>query len=530
MRFLDTSSRHIRLAVLVLTGFVPSAAGSALDDYIAEPDTSYRWSEVCTINGSGYKAYVLDMTSQTWRSPGEVDRTEWQHWVTVIKPTGTTSNKALLWINGGDNGKPAPTSSDSMLTSIALATNTVVADLKMVPNQPLKFADETDPRYVSSGREEDELIAYTWDKFLRTGDNRWPARLPMTKAAVRAMDAVQEFCASPAGGSLTISQFVVAGASKRGWTTWTTAAVDPRVIAIIPCVIDVPNVQLSFHHHWAAYGFWAPAVCDYEDMDIMDWFGTPEMDALMAIEDPYVYRARYTMPKYIVNASGDQFFLPDSSQFYFDDLPDTKHLRYVPNADHSLDGSDAVTAVLAYYRAILAGTALPRFSWTMEPDGSIRVQTTDAPSDVKLWKATNPNARDFRKEVIGAAYTSSVLADQGGGVYVGQVPVPPAGWTAFFVELTFPSGPGASPYKFSTEVRVIPNVLPYVADLDRDADVDGDDLEVLEECASGPGIPHDGTLACQITDFDTDGDVDQSDFAVLQNCFNGSENPSACGH
>ena len=43
MRFLDTSARHIRLAMLVVAGFIPSAAGNALDDYIAEPDPCYRW-------------------------------------------------------------------------------------------------------------------------------------------------------------------------------------------------------------------------------------------------------------------------------------------------------------------------------------------------------------------------------------------------------------------------------------------------------------------------------------------------------
>ena len=32
-------------------------------------------------------------------------------------------------------------------------------------------------------RTEDDFIAYTWDKFLRTGDEKWPLRLPMTKAA-----------------------------------------------------------------------------------------------------------------------------------------------------------------------------------------------------------------------------------------------------------------------------------------------------------------------------------------------------------
>ncbi len=396
---------------------IRSAAGTALDEYVAAPDPSYRWGLVRTFGGPGYTAYVLDMTSQTWRYPPEVDRTQWQHWLTIIRPTTVSYSTAMLWINGGSNGGSPPTSADANLVAVATATNTVVADLRMVPNQPLKFADESDPRYIAGGRYEDALIAYTWDKFLRSGDPRWPARLPMTKAAVRAMDAVQEFCAGPGGGWLTINSFVVGGASKRGWTTWTTAAVDPRVVAIAPCVIDVLNVERSMSHHFAAYGFWAPAVGDYEDMDIMGWFGTPEIAALMAIEDPYSYRTRYTIPKYIINSTGDQFFLPDSSQFYFADLPALKHVRYVPNTDHGLGGSDAMTMLQTYYRAILNNWALPRFSWTLEADGSIRVQAIDPPTGVRLWRATNPTARDFRKEVIGAAYTSSVLSDSGGGVY-----------------------------------------------------------------------------------------------------------------
>src|SRR5262249_48535524 len=133
-------------------------------------------------------------------------------------------------------------------------------------------------------RVEDSFIAYTWDKFLRTGDSKWPARLPMTKAAVRAMDTVTAFCGSADGGNVKVDSFVVAGGSKRGWTTWTTAAVDKRVIGIIPCVIDVLNMQPSMQHHYAAYGFWAPSVGNYTAFHLMDWDGTPEYKALLKIE------------------------------------------------------------------------------------------------------------------------------------------------------------------------------------------------------------------------------------------------------
>jgi hypothetical protein len=282
----------------------------------------------------------------------------------------------------------------------------------------------------------------------------------MTKAAVRAMDTVTAFCGSAQGGGVKVGSFVVAGASKRGWTTWLTGAVDQRVTAIIPMVIDVLNVPSSFMHHYDAYGFWAPAVQDYVNSGIMDWFGLPQMAALMDIVDPYQYRRRLTMPKFIVNDTGDQFFVPDSSQFYFADLLGVKYLRYVPNTDHSLANSDAPLTIEACYQAVLAQAPLPQFSWALESSNSIRVVAEGSPLAVNLWQATNPNARDFRLQTIGPAWQSSTLADQGGGVYVGTVPVPAQGWTGFLVELTYP-GSGVPPYKFTTQVYVVPDVLPY---------------------------------------------------------------------
>jgi len=46
------------------------------------------------------------------------------------------------------------------------------------------------------------------------------------------------------------------------------------------------------------------------------------------------------------------------------------------------------------------------------------------------------------------------------GVYVGRVGKPAEGFTAFFVELVYDSG-GKYPFKFTTEVSVVPDVLPF---------------------------------------------------------------------
>jgi PhoPQ-activated pathogenicity-related protein len=274
------------------------------------------------------------------------------------------------------------------------------------------------------------------------------------------MDCVQEVLASAEGGKIPIDKFVVAGGSKRGWTTWCTAAVDKRVTAVVPIVIDVLNVNASMRHHVAVYGFYSAAVGNYIQHKIMQRRDHPRMKELLAIEDPYSYRDRLTMPKYIVNAGGDQFFCPDSSQFYYAGLKGEKHLRYVPNGDHSLRGTDALTSIVAFYQMVLAGKERPRYTWTFAKDGSIQVKTKTAPKQVRLWQATNPKARDFRVATIGKTYKSRPLRDLGDGVYVGKVEPPKEGWTAFFVELTF-AGVDKFPLKVTTAVRVLPDRLPH---------------------------------------------------------------------
>lgn len=433
-----------------------TAAGerTALDRYVHAPDTNYSYRVASTIKGDGYTTYQIDMISQSWLTTNEVNRPLWQHWLTLVKPDKVSSSTGLLFISGGSHRTNAPSRADANIILVAAQTETVVAQLNNVPNQPTIFAGET------KGRSEDSLIAYTWDKFLRTGDEKWPARLPMTKAAVRALDTITAFCASDEGGKVKVDKFFVAGGSKRGWTTWTTAAVDDRVIAIAPIVIDLLNIRPSFQHHFEVYGFYAPAVGDYTRAGIMDWDGTPEYRALMKIEEPYEYRERLTLPKFLINASGDQFFVPDSAQFYFKDLPGVKYLRYVPNADHSLRNSDAWMTLLACYSSVVKGTKLPQFSWTLEDDGSIRVKNQDKPNAVKLWQATNPDARDFRLQTIGPVWKSTDLKDEGGGVYIAKVEKPEKGWTAFFAELTYENGT-VSPFKFTTQVRVVPEAKPF---------------------------------------------------------------------
>ena len=427
---------------------------TALDDYIAKPDSTYSWRLAETKEAADHTMFAIELTSQTWRSPEEVDRTVWKHWLMVVRPKDVVSKTGFLFIGGGSHRDTPPEGVEGYMVKMAVATKSVVVELKNVPNQPLEFK--------GGGRKmvEDDLITFTWNKFIETKDKEWPARLPMVKSAVRAMDALQAFAPTKECGNLTLDNFVVAGGSKRGWTTWCTAAVDPRVVAICPAVIDVLNVRKSMRNHLEAYGFWAPSVGDYVRGGLVMKENDPGYIELLEIEDPYVYRERYTMPKLVLNAAGDQFFTPDSSRLYFHDLPGEKLLRYVPNTDHSLRGSDGIETLAAFYDSIIRNLKRPKYTWKFPEDGAIRVETADQPKEVKLWQGHNPNARDFRLEEVGPIYTSVPVKEIEPGIYVGKIESPKAGYTAFFVELTYDIG-SSFPMKVTTDVRVLPEVFPF---------------------------------------------------------------------
>jgi PhoPQ-activated pathogenicity-related protein len=100
----------------------------------------------------------------------------------------------------------------------------------MVPNQPLVF--NGDGQKLS----EDAITAFSWEKFLTSGDETWPFRLPMTKSVVRAMDTITssfarapQMVASPSTGLCWAARHKEAG--RRGPPPRSTAASPPSSLS-----------------------------------------------------------------------------------------------------------------------------------------------------------------------------------------------------------------------------------------------------------------------------------------------------------
>ena len=447
--------------VATSTPSAPAAAPNpqnVLDTYIARPDPSFAWKVDHTFTGTGYHGVVIDLTSQTWLNSSVMDRSVWKHWLIVTIPDQVTTSKAFLFIGGGSNDRAAPKGPSDNMAKMAVDTSSIVAELGQVPNQPMHFPDSP-----TVNRTEDDIIAYLQARYDPKTNPEALVRLPMVKSGTAAMTAVQQFMASADGGKKKIDGFVVAGGSKRGWTTWLVGLEDARVVGMIPIVINVLDVNGTTKHHWMAMGYFSPALGDYVRHKLIpDEIGKPRLEAVNAIEDPLNYRGRPRMkiPKFIINAVGDEYFPPDNTQFSYHLLPAKKSLRMLPNSKHSTQGTDIGDSMTAWYDAVIRNRPVPDYSWTVREDGALVVKPGGKPSEVLLWQGTNPKERDFRVDSIGKAFTSTPLKAEADGTYVANVPKPAAGFTAYFVELTYPSGT-KYPFKFTTEVYVKPDVLPY---------------------------------------------------------------------
>ena len=452
----NMSTVFVFSACLFILSGCTSPHNNHMKDYVTKADPAFRYEVAETFNGEGWTEHRVKMVSGTWLTKQEVNHPEWWHWVTIVVPNEVTETEALMVIGGGSTEDEKPQAANELLVQAAVGTKSIIAEISNIPFQPLNYVnDEKDDRF------EDDLIAYGWRQYLEGGakdeDVEWLAHIPMTRAVVRAMDVVQEISMDL---SKPVDSFVVAGASKRGWATWTTAIVDDRVIAIIPVVIDMLNVESSFNHHWRCYGAWSPAINDYINEGIMDWTGSKEYARLLELVEPYSFIDQLTLPKFLINATGDEFFITDSWQFYWDDLVGDKYIQYVPNANHGLNGTYNLGSLVAFYNAVITESAIPNVDWSVSADSIYLEVLSDVDYKVTKWEAVNENARDFRVPVIGRVWKDSELSKTSNNQYAIHFPSPEKGYKAGMLEIIFDSGTEV-PFTFTTGTVVTPNTYPF---------------------------------------------------------------------
>jgi len=454
-------------AVGVFLGLVPAVWAAPLDtmaNYLAKKDSSYQWRIIDQRVVSPQVSHSeMIVTSQTWRGM------DWHHRVQVYYPKDMGEvHHAFLLISGGnwdderekareerlrkereerEAGKAPVTQprgnmefdEGTMASMIVNLIKMPVAVLNNVPRQP-----------IFDGKTEDAIISYTFEKYVETGDPEWPLLLPMTKSAVRCMDALQEMAKKE--WKTELKGFIVAGGSKRGWTTWLTAAMDKRVVACAPAVIDVLNMPVQMKHQLATWGKYSEMINDYTMRGIQDKMDTPRGKELLRIVDPYSYREKVTMPKMLIFGTNDRYWPLDACNIYWNDLVGDKYLLYIPNKGHAAIDIPRLLANCGAMALLGAGKVqFPKMTWQLDATDkglTLRVKADKPAKRMWAW-ITDAPTRDFRE----AKWRSQPMTEAD-GEYVYELPMPESGYAAMFGEGLFSLGDPYSVY-LSTNVKII---------------------------------------------------------------------------
>jgi len=400
--------------VLLLAAVLASCAGASADlaAYVGKNDQEFRWTKGSESTVGAVKVVNLKVQSLVWRG------IPWSHTVQLFIPPAMKHPKtALLLITGGDPGLTGA----ALGTAFSQQVEAPVAVLYNIPNQPLL------------GMREDDLIAHTFQEYLKSGDDSWVLLFPMTKSAVRAMDAVQAYSRQELAAP--IEDFVVTGASKRGWTTWLTAASDKRVKGIAPMVFDNLNFAKQMPRQLELWGKYSEQIEDYSRRGLQQKMDTPEGRKLTSMVDPWFYRRSLTMPKLLINGANDRYWSTDSTRLYWDDLAGEKYLLSIPNAGHGLeDRARLLGSMAAFFHAVAAGKELPKLSHTQSETGGkarLTVRSNVKPVEVRLWVARAPDL-DFRP----VKWESQPMTASG-ETYTGEIDLPSTGGAAVFAEAAY---------------------------------------------------------------------------------------------
>ncbi|MGQ9856655.1 MAG: PhoPQ-activated protein PqaA family protein [Fervidobacterium sp.] len=372
--FISTRSfQKIILITFLLFVLQSVIFGSLLEKYLYNSGTpSY---EILSVSNSpvGGKWILMNVQSQTWRG------ITWNHKVAVYIPRRLPYKEhGIIFVTG--SAPRDPLSRVNEYTLVAESIGAPFAILWDIPNQPL------------FGLREDALIAYTLAKYLETGEEDWPLLFPMVKSVVATMDCLQQLFKDQ---GLNIERFLITGASKRGWTTYLTGAVDKRVFAIAPIVYDNLNLQEQMKKQLEYYGTFSEQIKDYTRLGLTELMIKNDEKILELVKsiDPYYYDIR--VPKLIIIGSNDPYWVVDSSEIYFDKLTAPKYLMVMPNEGHNIANTGEIFNSIRAFFTLTVNEKYTNLYWKNE-ESSIVLETEEEIEYVKGWYATSNNL-DFRK-------------------------------------------------------------------------------------------------------------------------------------
>lgn len=324
-------------------------------------------------------------------------------------------------------------------------------------------AEATQPlRYISKGQEQQpgvnirrfELRSQSWGQRGQVAPADWIHRvdlyIPDNVKGTRAVLVTNDGVNNPLPGESAVA--------PNNFSQQTLLNIARQTGLIVVAVSNVPNQYLTYG------GNWPLAYIGYYLQGVIAQRKTEPFKKLMQVEDPMTYRNlpgytdRLKIPKYIVNASGDDFFIPDASRQYLADLPGDNTLRVIPNS------ADDVRAfveanLIPYIKRRQTGNTAPRLKAQEQrldaTSTKLHLTLSEIPIRMTQWTAHNPKARDFRYN-CGVRYTAAQLPASMD--VQTTLRAPKVGWAAEFFEAEYADG-----VVETTMVKVLPDTYPNQA-------------------------------------------------------------------
>jgi PhoPQ-activated pathogenicity-related protein len=368
----------------------------------------------------------ISFQSQTWRS------LPWRHELIVKTPSVLKrTDFVVMSLTGGQGGDSHHEGAQHFAD--ALGVRAVV--LTQVPNQPL-----------FGGKTEDVLLSFTLNEYRQSGDRTWPLLFPMVSSVVKGIDVLQETL-----GERNL-KVVLIGASKRGWTTYLSAAVDRRIVGMVPAVFEMISMQKQIALARSRYGQDSEKLRPYTALGLTDALLEPRVAQLVTWLDPHSYAERYTIPKLVLLGANDPYRVVDSVRAYWNALPEPKLLRILPNVGHGvLAEEEAREAIVSFVQMLMSNRKAPQTRWNFSAASGGKALVSGVSSaplaQCRLWRAVSPSP-DFRKALFVAA-PCEVLSDGRG--FKAQVVTCPNRNTAAFVELV-----GGVDAQLETQHKAVP--------------------------------------------------------------------------
>lgn len=449
----------------------PIDFSKVLSGFVKDYDANYKFEVLEEKQGEGYKAYILDFTSQSWH-PEKTVPPVWRHWLTVIVPKQRVKDTGMLVLTDGFSTLEAPMSEiPPYFISLAVSSKSVVSILEGFPRDKVGIY-KTPAQMIYM--EPSEFVSWSLKQYFETHEVSWIVFCPLVKTVVRAMDAVQELLIKNLRSEIPLKEFVLC-ADTPFFISWLVPAIDNRVIGLVSINSTAFHLEQQIKRMFMDEINFPDFFAEMDDAGLLPLLETEDGENLLKVIDPYYYRENLKIPKLIISLNNNQWKdvialseqviseIPDpvnwlicpqlrlSREYAF--LPQQTLYNFSAPMNVNLRIYDFKDTIQVFYQRLLGQRDMPIFEWEFSSKGDCQIKVSEEIIECRAWYCSN-NKRGDLLSPENKDWKYKILSESAEGVYRATVPVQSQQYTAIFVEVIFPSLMGVH-FPLTSNIHII---------------------------------------------------------------------------